>query len=133
MKYTPDPYCLPDENNFIHCNHCREAMTTENLSTPQPPPKPGTAAPTWELVIADMKARDDFGRAKYGTPLRSDNGRDHLVDAYQEALDLCVYLRAAIEAEKSRPRWENVSAKNLLGGLQKAPPEAEIADPEDAK
>lgn len=36
------------------------------------------------------------GRRKYGTPLQAHNGRDPLVDAYQEALDLCVYLRQAI-------------------------------------
>ena len=45
-------------------------------------------------VFADMKARDDFGRAKYGTPLQVGNGRDHLADAYQEALDMAVYLKA---------------------------------------
>lgn len=64
--------------------------------TPQMPPKPNTSTPIWELVIADMKARDEFGRAKYGTPLQAGNGRDSLRDAYQEALDLCVYLKQAI-------------------------------------
>lgn len=43
-----------------------------------------------------MKERDQEGRRKYGTPLQAGNGRDALVDAYQEALDLCVYLRQAI-------------------------------------
>lgn len=43
-----------------------------------------------------MKARDAFGRAKYGTALTADNGRNHLADAYQEALDGVVYLRAAM-------------------------------------
>lgn len=42
----------------------------------------------------------NFGRQKYGTPLTADNGRDPLVDAYQEALDLVVYLRQAIEERK---------------------------------
>jgi hypothetical protein len=32
------------------------------------------------------------GRQRYGTFLYPDNGRDSLVDAYQEALDLPVYL-----------------------------------------
>lgn len=39
---------------------------------------------------------DKFGRRKYGTPLQPFNGRDPLVDAYQEVLDLAVYLRQAI-------------------------------------
>ena len=50
----------------------------------------------WDLVVLDMKARDAEGRRKYGVPLQPHNGRDVLVDAYQEALDLCVYLRQAI-------------------------------------
>jgi hypothetical protein len=47
-----------------------------------------------------MVARDHVGRARYGTPLQAHNGRDALVDAYQEALDLVVYLRQAIEERK---------------------------------
>jgi len=50
----------------------------------------------WDLVMEDMRQRDEMGREKYGTRLQPNNGRDPLVDAYQEALDLCVYLRQAI-------------------------------------
>ena len=63
----------------------------------QPDPTPNAGRPVWELVIEDMRERDRVGRARYGTPLQPHNGRDALVDAYQEALDLCVYLRQAIE------------------------------------
>lgn len=63
----------------------------------QPAPIPNTGRPIWELVIEDMRARDQVGRERYGTPLQAQNGRDPLVDAYQEALDLAVYLRQAIE------------------------------------
>lgn len=62
----------------------------------QPDPIPNGHTPSWELVVADMKARDQFGRSKYGTPLQPHNGRDTLRDAYEEALDLCVYLRTLI-------------------------------------
>lgn len=48
-----------------------------------------------DRVLADMRDRDRVGRARYGTPLTTGNGRDHLVDAYQELLDAAVYLRAA--------------------------------------
>ena len=61
----------------------------------QPPPKLGTGD-LWLDVIADMQERRRLGIERYGTPLQSGNGRDALVDAYQEALDLCVYLRQAI-------------------------------------
>lgn len=74
-------------------------MSNERLA-PQPPPQPTTGRPIWDLVIEDMRARDLQGRAKYGVPLQANNGRDPLMDAYQEALDLCVYLRQAIEERK---------------------------------
>src|SRR4051812_20566818 len=67
----------------------------------QPPPTQTTGVPVWELVIADMQERDRVGRERYGTPLQAHNGRDALVDAYQEALDLVVYLRQAIEERAS--------------------------------
>lgn len=63
----------------------------------QPPPVPNDRPSVWDLVIADMRERDGVGQARYGTPLQAHNGRDALVDAYQEALDLVVYLRQAIE------------------------------------
>jgi hypothetical protein len=67
------------------------------LVTEQRPPTPNDRPGVWDLVLADMKARDAEGRRKYGMPLTSFNGRDQLVDAFQEGLDLVVYLRAAIE------------------------------------
>ncbi|RLC88892.1 MAG: hypothetical protein DRJ03_01235 [Chloroflexi bacterium] len=44
-------------------------------------------------VIKDMQARDVVGTKKYGTTLQTHNGRDALLDAYQEVLDLAVYLK----------------------------------------
>lgn len=70
-------------------------------NTPEPLPITSDRRPIWELVIEDMEERDRVGRQKYGTPLQAFNGRDPLVDAYQEVLDLAVYLRQAIE-ERAR-------------------------------
>lgn len=67
------------------------------LATVEPLPTPNTSPPIWDLVIADMQARDRAGRKRYGTPLQANNGRKALVDAYQEVLDLAVYLRQEIE------------------------------------
>ena len=69
-------------------------------AVPQPPPLPGRERIV-DLVMADLAQRAETGRIKYGTYLQSHNGRDALIDAYQEALDLCMYLRQAIE--ESRP------------------------------
>lgn len=48
------------------------------------------------LVLDDLRMRAEAGKLKYGTLLRANNGRDALMDAYQEALDLCMYLRQAM-------------------------------------
>lgn len=47
-----------------------------------------------------MRARDDVGRERYGTPLQAFNGRDAMVDLYQELLDAAVYARQVL-AERS--------------------------------
>lgn len=73
-----------------------------DLVTEQPAPQANDKPAVWDLVMADMKARDQEGRRKYGVPLQPHNGRDVLVDAFQEALDLCVYLRQAIYERDGR-------------------------------
>lgn len=65
-------------------------------ATPQLAPKPSSDDIT-ELVIEDLKVRRSYGVSKYGRTLRAFNGRDSLLDAYQEALDLVQYLRQVIE------------------------------------
>jgi len=92
---------------------------------PQPPPVDTGSTAIWPLVVADvekmftqgdpgapnklaedMRARDEQGRAKYGVPLTADNGRDHLIDAYQEPLDGAVYLRAEIHRIEALEDWD---------------------------
>jgi hypothetical protein len=66
-----------------------------NAATPQPPPSPGHQK-VLDGVVSDLVYRSVVGKAKYGTYLEAHNGRDGLIDAYQEALDLCMYLKQAI-------------------------------------
>ena len=80
----------------------------------QPAPLKTGGRPIWELVIADMAERDQVGRRRCGTPLQAHNGRDALVDAYQEALDLVVYLRQAIEERDADPTSVRVAAEAVL-------------------
>lgn len=47
-------------------------------------------------VVADIQARTAEGVKKYGRPLQPHNGRNALQDAYEEALDLCQYLKQAL-------------------------------------
>lgn len=51
----------------------------------------------FDRLLADMRERDEIGFQKYGVRLQAGNGRRHLVDAYQENLDLIVYLRAWLD------------------------------------
>lgn len=66
------------------------------LNTPEPMSIPNDNPAIWDLVEHDIKERDELGLLKYKTRLQGFNGRDALKDAYQEALDLSVYLRQAI-------------------------------------
>jgi hypothetical protein len=63
----------------------------------QPLPIPNSSIDIQTLVIYDIEARRRLGTERYGTALQAHNGRDALRDAYEEALDLCCYLRQLIE------------------------------------
>jgi len=67
----------------------------KRAAVPQPPPLPGERR-VLDFVVDDLHARAVEGKKKYGTYLYSGNGRDALMDAYQEALDLVMYLKQAI-------------------------------------
>lgn len=73
-------------------------------------------AAIWDLVIEDMRQRDALGCRRYGKRLTANNGRDALRDAYEEALDLAVYLRQAIQErdESLSTTSSNENEKRLL-------------------
>lgn len=50
----------------------------------------------FHLVKRDLDDRNELGMRQYGKTLTADDKRDFLVEAYQEALDLVVYLRAEL-------------------------------------
>lgn len=47
-------------------------------------------------VIADIETRRQVGISRYGVALQQFNGRDTVRDAYEEAMDLTIYLRSVI-------------------------------------
>lgn len=73
-----------------------DVVGSSALVTEQAPPVANAHPAVWPLVLDDMKARDGEGRRKYGVPLQPHNGRDTLVDLYQELLDAAVYTRTLI-------------------------------------
>lgn len=60
----------------------------------QPLPTGDEDAPNiHELVVADVMNRMQLGKNRYGQPLKPHNGRDPLLDHYEELLDACAYAR----------------------------------------
>ena len=106
--------------------------STRNLAdtNAQPAPKRNDNPAVWSLVMRDMTERDIFGAEKYGTRLQPGNGRDFLLDAYQEALDLVVYLRGAIyERDEIATVKESLNAHPIHPAMfdHVAPADVEIA------
>lgn len=50
----------------------------------------------WQYVIMDMEEREKEGFKRYSKYLTVDSSEDMLQMAYEEALDLAVYLKTAI-------------------------------------
>lgn len=79
------------------------------MNEPQPAPQPNDNPAVWDLVIQevqeffsgpvanclvkDMQERDAIGKERYGVRLQPFNGRDALIDAYQEIADCTVYAK----------------------------------------
>lgn len=55
-----------------------------------------------ELVIEDLRKRLEIGIERYGQPLQAHNGRNAILDAYEEVLDLAVYLKQRLVEEVGR-------------------------------
>lgn len=85
----------------------------------QSPPIENDRPAIADLVIADIQERKRIGIERYGVALQAHNGRDALVDAYQESLDLSKYLRQEIE-ERDDHRAEGAAAERekIVGFLR---------------
>ena len=92
----PSEISTDTETGFVE--QCRACYEQPNRRvTEQAPPIRNDLPAVWDLVIADMQARDAEGRRKYLVPLQPMNGRNALIDAYQEILDLAAYVRQTME------------------------------------
>lgn len=88
-----------------------EAVTAPDHGAAVREPAPvGNGEEVWPVVMQDLRDRVVMGRTKYGTTLRTHNGRNALWDAYQEALDLVLYLRQSLmerEPKRANPNWRS--------------------------
>lgn len=99
---------LADDHELIEwvraLNQARgETRAARQRPTDQRLPLPNDGPAIGLLVIADIGTRMEHGVQTYGVPLQPHNGRDALKDAYDEAVDLALYLRQAIE-ERDNPK-----------------------------
>lgn len=83
------------EDSISYLEHQTHIDNRRNAAMKEPDPKPGGEV-VLTHVIRDLQDRAEMGIRKYGTYLRTGNGRDALMDAYQEALDLVMYLRQSL-------------------------------------
>lgn len=91
-----------DEHGIITCDNWVIAMTPLSAFVLPPQPTPhGSGDPILGMVLADLTNRALVGKKKYGEPLKAHNGRNALQDAYEEALDMCMYLRQALEEQRN--------------------------------
>ena len=91
-----NPEIEPDFEPFVSIE---DAQPKDAATAKQPAPK-GSGNPILGMVLTDLTNRALEGKEKYGEPLKAHNGRNALWDAYQEALDLAMYLRQAIEEQE---------------------------------
>lgn len=77
------------------------AITPTGAATVQqrevPSEKQGVGPEVFQLVLHDIIERSEFGARKYGHALRVTADVDFETNAYQELLDLLIYVRASIE------------------------------------
>lgn len=75
--------------NLIEMSVFSDSLGVTSQARPQPNSQPIIA----ELVKNDIDARVILGQKKYGVVLQPDNGRDPLIDLYQELIDAAKYTR----------------------------------------
>lgn len=99
------PLLQPMEEYLAERAAQRSGGEGRRAAVPQPAPT-GEGTPVLPAVLAhplvtprmraDLQARAIDGAEKYGTVLRTHNGRVAIVDAYQEALDGVMYLAQGV-------------------------------------
>lgn len=95
--------CAQDGGEYAACHWT--CQSTCSIGSPsmlklrpgdQQLPVPNDEPDVQSQVIADIEERRQVGIQRYGTALQPHNGRDALRDAYEEAIDLAMYLKQAI-------------------------------------
>lgn len=101
MPHEPHEYEKKGSDLPYYCHGVRPERDGRELDSQALPIKNNEPF-VQDAVIADIEARKQVGIKRYGTALQAGNGRDALLDAYEEAMDLTIYLKQALmEREKA--------------------------------
>lgn len=73
------------------------------MSADQPQPIITDGPIVKDAVIADIEALCERRRVKYGTHLQPNNGRNALVDLYEELVDAVLYLKQLMIEQEGAP------------------------------
>lgn len=65
-------------------------------------------------VCDDLQRRSEVGQKRYGTKLKTFNGRSAMLDGYEESLDLCQYIKQRA-MEKPGIRKYQAMLKTAIG------------------
>ena len=83
------------------------------IGSKQNPPPNNIGEEIVPMVIADLEGRKALGEKKYKEVLRVENGRDALLDLYQELLDAVIYIRQRIAQDEAKHTRQAAVVKAL--------------------
>lgn len=89
-------------------------MSLDTVATTSQSRPTGNGADITDLVVGDLVTRREAGIKKYGQPLRAFNGRSAAIDAYQESLDLVMYLRQLATENGLKPVTVSITLSSVI-------------------
>jgi hypothetical protein len=90
------PAGKPSIKALAHVIETYEHEPTKTRPGDQPLPTVNDAPYVQDQVMAFIERRKQVGIQRYGTALQPNNGRDAMLDAFEEAVDLAIYLGQVI-------------------------------------
>jgi hypothetical protein len=95
-------YTMAEDNgNWFWEDACFTDYVEKTACKQTTPPHEGKTK-VLDYVVSDLQARAEMGKSKYGHYLETGNGRNALQDAYEEALDMCMYLKQKLLEEDGK-------------------------------
>lgn len=117
--------CACHQGHSVHTGPCTCSFQRSRILTrgiprlkqrpgDQPLPEENDEPFVQDRLMAFIERRKQVGIERYGTALQPHNGRDAMLDAFEEAVDLAVYLaQVLIERDGKLPGEEDEAAPEV--------------------